>query len=228
MPTPLSAVALCNLALSRIGVLQQISSLTPPDNSPAGIACAAVYDFCRQSLLHEFPWGWASKYAVLTLASTPGVMANPEWLYAYQYPTDCLFVRRIISTPTPPPGLPTTLQAVPSWDRSDTNPYPPPFEIGYMNGSQVIYTDLINAACKYTFDQGDTGPMVPEFADIFAWRLAVELSMSLANNDGIRQRALREYGRTSTEGAAHAMNESQNSQPFISDSSEFVRARFRQ
>ncbi len=225
MPTPLDGVSICNLALSRIGVLTPITSLTS-DTSTAGKACKAVYDFVRQRLLRDFPWGWASKYAVLTQVNAVGTRANAEYLYAYAYPTDCLFIRRLIPTPTTPPGLPAGTAPWATYDREDTNHFPPPFEIGYSSGAQVIFTDLQNASCKYTFDQGDTGPMVAGFDDCFAWGLAVELAMSMANKEDTRQRAEKMFERATMLGAAKAMNEAQNSKPIMTPTSEYDRARF--
>ena len=223
MPTPLSAVQICNLALARIQVLQQISSLNPPDNTPAGLACATVYDFCRQECLHDFPWGWASKYVALTLVATN---PNREWTYAYQYPTDCLFIRRLTVTPTAVTGQPYNQQPPTTYDRSDTNPQPAPFEIGYIDGAQCIYTDLVNASCKYTFDQTDTAPFIPEFVNLLSWRIAYELCMSLGASQEVKAQAARGWESSKFECAAHAMNESQNSQPFVTYNSETVRARW--
>ncbi len=225
MPTPLDGVAICNLALARIGVLTPITSLTS-DTSTAGKACRAVYDFVRQRLLRDFPWGWASKYAVLTQVNDVGTRANAEWLYAYAYPTDCLFIRRLIATPSAPQGLPAGTTPWPNGDREDTNHFPAPFEIGYLGDAQVIFTDLANASCKYTFDQGNTGPMVAGFDDCFAWGLAVELAMSMANQEGTRQRAEKMFELMTMRGAAKALNEAQNSKPIMTPTSEYERGRF--
>lgn len=221
MPTPLSAVSVCNLALSRIGVLQKITSLA--DQTPAGVACNAAYDFCRQELIQAFPWGWASSYAQLALVAT---QPNAEWLYAYQYPTEALFIRRIMPTPNATQTLPAGTTPWPTWNRSDTDAYPAPYEIGYLHGAQVIYTDLINATCKYTFDQGDTTPFTAQFADLFAWRLAMELAYPLANSDERRRFAEAKFDKLKWEAPARAMNEQQNSQPFVTENSEFIRGRW--
>lgn len=223
MPVPQSAVNICNIALNRIGVLQTIVSLTPPDNSPSGVACSAVYDFCRLELLAKFPWPWASKYATLALVATN---PNQEWRYAYQYPTDALFVRRVTVSPTATVTQPYGTSPGFTFDRSDTNPKPPPFEIGYMNSAQVIYTDLQNAACKYTFDQTDVTTFTTEFANLFAWRLAVELADALANDPGQRERCDKMFRQVEMTSAAIAMNEAQNSQPYVDYNSPTVRARW--
>lgn len=218
MSVNLSAVDICNLALSRIGVLQQITSIDPPDATPAGLACAAVYTLCRKELMHDFPWPFASKYAELALLATD---PNEEWTYAYAYPSDCLRIRRLTSSNDP-------TRTSPSWDREDTNPYPFPYEIGYIDGQTVIYTDLQAAWCKYTFDMEDTNPWTPEFANILAWRLAVDLAYPLANSEERRATAQKNYEREKLEGAAHAMNEAQISKPFMPGNVAMIRGRFYQ
>lgn len=224
MPQTVSAIQLCNIALGRIGVLQPITSFS--DGTAASIACSAAYDFKRQLLLNAFPWGWASKYVVLTQVSSNSAPANAEWAYAYQYPTDCLQIRRIMCTPAGQTSAYPGSQPTPSWNRNDTDAYPAPYEIGYINGAQVIYTDQANATAKYTFDQGDTTPFTPEFAEIFAWAIAVEIAFPLANSMDRREMAKREYDKAVIAGASQALNESQNSKPFQPGNTETIRGRF--
>lgn len=223
MPVPQSAVQICNIALNRIGVLQTIVSLNPPDNTPTGVACALAYDFCREELLSKFPWPWASKYTTLAVVATN---PNQEWRYAYQYPTDALLIRRVTVSPTASVTQPYGTTPGFTFDRGDTNPNPIPFEIGYMNSARVIYTDLQYAACKYTFDQTDSATFTTEFANMFAWRLAVELADSLANDPNQRERCNKMYDQVEMKSAAIALNESQNSQPYIDYNSETVRSRW--
>jgi len=218
-----SAVQICNLGLNRVGVLQTITSLNPPDNTPAGVAASLVYDFCRQIILAKFPWPWASKYTTLAVVATN---PNQEWRYAYQYPTDALFVRRVTVSPTAANLQPYGTSPGFTFDRSDTNPNPPPFEVGYLNSARVIYTDLQYAACKYTFDQTDTGAFTPEFVNLLAWRLAIDFADSLANDAGQRERCEKMYQMVELKCAAIAMNEAQNSQPSVDYNSATVRARW--
>ena len=225
MPNALSSVAICNMALGRLRVGQTISSLVPVEQSASGIACSSWYDYCRMEVLHDFFWPWASKYAVLTLVATA---PNEEWLYAYTYPTDCLFVRRLTITPTALSSLPSGTVPFPTYDRADTNAYPAPFEVGYLNGQQVIYTDMQNASVKYTFDQQDVNCFTPEFANVLAWRLAMEIGPVLRADNGIITEAQKNYERKSLEGAAHAMNEAQNDKPFSYANTATIRGRQRQ
>ena len=229
MSTPLGLIGICNLALSRIGVLKPITSLT--DGTPAANALNLAYNQCRQELLHDFPWGWSSKYVLLTQLSSNTANVNFEWTYSYVYPSDCLMVRRLQLQPQNQAPLTTPpLPLTPTWDRADTDAYPVPYEVGYdgTTGQQVIYCDFQNVVCKYTFDQGDTAPFTPEFANIFAWRLAMEVSFPLANSEERRTKAEQMYEKTKGEGASHALNEQQNSKPFQPYNTQSIRGRFQE
>lgn len=84
----ISAVAICNMALSKFGA-QPILSLT--DDSDNARACNRVYEQCRDSLLRKHPWNFAVNRATLAMLSDP-----PAYGYdhAYQLPTNpyCLRV----------------------------------------------------------------------------------------------------------------------------------------
>ena len=82
----LSEVDVCNMALSHLGVSQGIQSLTPPDPSAQGQACALWYPKMRNWLLRAAPWNFA--YVSQALASDATVF--PGYGYAYQYPNDCV------------------------------------------------------------------------------------------------------------------------------------------
>ncbi|MDE2019183.1 MAG: hypothetical protein KGJ13_02420 [Patescibacteria group bacterium] len=83
---PTSPVAICNLALSRLGQ-RAISSLTAPVN-PAGDNCALWYDETRQELLRAYIFPFSVKQAQLT----PDASVTPVfgWTNAYKLPADYL------------------------------------------------------------------------------------------------------------------------------------------
>ena len=87
--TAISALAdvdICNMALSHLGISQQIQSIDLPDQSNQAAACAFWYPKMRNWLLRSAPWNFA--YLSQVLASDATVF--PGWHYAYQYPNDCL------------------------------------------------------------------------------------------------------------------------------------------
>jgi len=92
-PVALAEVDICNMALSHLGIGQQIQSINPPDASEQAKACAFWYPKARNFVLRDAPWNFA--YTYTTLVSDGTLMAQypyayPGWTYAYQYPGDCL------------------------------------------------------------------------------------------------------------------------------------------
>ena len=110
--------------------------------------------------------------------------------------------------------------------RSDTDAYPHPFEIGHDADGRLIYTMECHAWCKYTMAVTDPVQFAPDFSSLLAWRMAMELSYGLAISDSRREFAVKMYENEKMRIRGMAFNESQNSQPFVTYNSEFIRARF--
>ena len=196
-----SQVEICNRALSRIGHQQRIAAIT--DNTAPARACLTWYDQIRQSMLRDRPWPFAQRYVALgRIVADP----NPDWGYAYRYPTDFLKIYRVYSTTGTTSG--TTIYAtlglvvsVPSFAQV------PPWQIGSDTQGRIIYTDLADANAGGTWDVDDEGIWDPLFAEAFAWRLAYEIAPGLAKDNAIMSRCRGEYDRLVQEASASALNE---------------------
>jgi hypothetical protein len=84
-----SEVEICNLALGNIRA-GSINSFT--ESSLQAQQCKLKYPYLRDMLLEDVPWNFAHK--VDTLALLTDDLFN--WVYAYQYPSDCLHINRLI------------------------------------------------------------------------------------------------------------------------------------
>lgn len=84
-----SVVEICNLALSNIRA-GSINSLD--ESSLQAQQCKLKYPIFRDFLLAELPWSFNHK--IKTLAVLTDDIFN--WNYAYQYPSDCLKINRLI------------------------------------------------------------------------------------------------------------------------------------
>lgn len=84
-----SEIEICNLALSNMRS-QSINSFT--EGSLQAQQCKLKYPILRDRLLTEIPWGFNHKIKALSLLSTEIF----NWAYAYQYPTDCLKINRLV------------------------------------------------------------------------------------------------------------------------------------
>ena len=85
----ISAVQICNLALSRIRA-DTIGSLT--EQSPAAEKSALFYPQARDVILTAFDWAFCRGQRVLSLNAFEPL----GWEYAFDYPNDCLSLRYLL------------------------------------------------------------------------------------------------------------------------------------
>lgn len=181
-----SVVAIANLALMRVGVLQRIDSLD--EAGATATAVNAVYDHCVAATLSDFPWPFAATSAALGLVETD---PNTDWTYSYAVPSDCLNVRRVVSAA----------------GRADANRIP--FVVGYGTAGRLLFTDEPQAVLEYTINLTEPSQFDASFVDALAWRIAAEISFPLSVSDSIRSRALNEYAVAGAKAMAVALNATQ-------------------
>ena len=195
-----------NLALIRIGHSRTITNLE--EQSREAFTAAAVIDHEFKSVLRQFPWPFATKYLALAVRDgTELVATNSDWQYAYDYPADCLFARRVLT-----PGV-----------RREFDDAPMTFRVGRLVDRKVIYTNLEDAELEYTAIFDCPEHMGDElFVDAFAWRIAAALAPSLSRIVGMGQTALQMYVLALDAAAAVASKEGQ---PDPAGEAEWIRAR---
>jgi hypothetical protein len=164
----ISDVGICNLALSHIG-LGAIESLD--EASPAADQCKTVFAAGRDAVLRSHPWNFATKRKALADLGTPPT----DWLYRYEYPSDCLKARSI---------LPLT----------QTDP-PSPFEtaIDASLSTRVLFCDQAAATLIYTAQIADPNMFDASFVRCFSWFLATEIAYPLTQNGQALQSAQQMY-----------------------------------
>lgn len=99
----------------------------------------------------------------------PTSTAGGDWLYAYRWPDDCLFVRRIV-----PPGSAGTGRQF--------NADPTPFLIHRDQNGLLICTNVSEAVIEYTAIDCDNMWADDLFVDYVTWELAAKLAPSLSRN----------------------------------------------
>ena len=99
------------------------------------------YDIALEQALKCNDWDFARRYVELSL--TGNVSTNPNFLYEYEYPNDCLFAREILRLD----------------DNVDAN-----FEITLnYQGKKVINTNITPAVLRYTKFVNDESYFNSEF-----------------------------------------------------------------
>ncbi len=197
-----SVIEICNRALSNIGNSRSINSLN--EASKEAGECSLHFDACRDAVLSDFDWNFASRRVALADTNSP----PPDWQYAYRYPTDCLRITAIMV-----PGVRNPASA----DRVH-------YQVGADSSGtgKLIYTDQPQAWLKYVMRITDVNMFDAIFQEALAWRLAAAINMALTGSADLGNNALNMYYRVILSAGSHSMNESQEP---VQPESEFTIAR---
>lgn len=200
-----SKTKIANLALGRIGASKQIRNVDTETTREA-VVTRLFMDEDILFVLRDFPWPWATAYVALALvAGSTTENAVPDWRYAYRYPTDCLYARRI---------------AIESLGRN--NPKPPPFRIGRDAQGKLIYTNEPEAVLEYTAQITDPEEFDPMFTSMLAWKVGAGQAPSLSRIKDMAETCMQMYEIEKTKAQSRALNEGQQEDPI---ESELVRSR---
>ncbi len=191
-------IEICNMALSRIGIAS-IESLSEA-SEPARV-CSQFYDHARRVVLRRFPWTFATRRVQLAqLTDTP-----QDYLYAYRYPSGCLYLRKLYN------------------ENYDNIPALTSYQLASDKSGQVIYTNEEKVSAEYTADIDDCGLFDEHFIDVLSWRLAAEMAFKLTGNMQLTQMAEQQYSNLYLEAIANSEDE-QNVK--TADPYTFINARF--
>ena len=200
-------VSIFNMALSAVGVGAEVQSET--EDTTEANACRRFFTQCRDELLAEFTWPFATKTAELALVETD---PTTEWSYSYRYPEDCLKVQRILG----PSRNPSRDTRVPYLIRADGD------------GGLLLYTDwqdLENGTfLEYTYRNEDTSQWTLHFVKAMAYQLPTYIGSRESDGDPMKlaDRSDTLAARSRAIAQSAAANEEQ---PEELPESEFIRAR---
>ena len=191
-------VDIVNRALLSIGARAQVSSINPSDGSTEADACAILFTPTFEMLARAAHWNCFRKQADLSLIkAAEGTPENPTgttlplapfpWLYAYEYPFDCLKMRSIVAS------LPSTSGSVPLTGlNNQASTYLPkgsaiPFVVSYdtdLAGNPVthILTNQSQAQAVYTVNQPNPAIWDSLFQGAMVESLAAYLVPALSLN----------------------------------------------
>lgn len=158
-----NSVAICNMALGRIGHRQSIVALA--DATTEARACSRFYDDSLDFVLASHTWRFATRRAELTLLED---VERSGWLYAYEMPADCVADRYLWAG-----------------QRPDQTPVEGriPYELEHDDdgdGRLVLLSDAEDVELVYTARITHVPLYPPHFVDALAWKLAGELALELS------------------------------------------------
>jgi hypothetical protein len=239
-PNVISEISITNLALSRAGSSQTISSFN--DGSNEANQGAIWYPQDRDATLCDWPWEWAEVYTPLAEVAGPettGQRANAVWFRSYRYPSDCLKMKRVVRTPWPlPPTFPPPTPGITTinygwcepWRRAVGDAVPISYGMSNDSTGRLIVTDAggqNGITAVYTQAVADPTQFSADFADMLAWRLGGDLAFALGRDQKKRDVCMKAYFEIRGSARAADANQVQSDIPRVGYQSQTVRARWR-
>lgn len=194
-----SKTALCNLALTHIGIGVEIANVDTEKSNEAR-AFLRVYDTALEKALREFPNPFSTKIATLSLITEREVddeHPTTEWRFQYGLPVDSLMFRKIQS------GM-----------RTDDHESRVPYRQYFGSSTTVIFADRVDAVCEYTIRVTDTNRYPPDFDLAFSLLLAALVAPRLTAGDPFKlgEKSEKKYEREVLMSRSNAFNEEQADQ----------------
>lgn len=200
-----SKTAIVNIALARIGATKQVSNVDT-ERSNEAILARTFFEPALRFVLRDFPWPFATAYEQLALVGgSASEHVNYDWTFSYRYPSDCLFVRRIVTE---------------RGGRNDLDP--PPFRIGRDTQGRLIFTDEEDAQIEYTAVITDPEQLDDIAASALAWKLGADFAPGLSRIKDMAKTCMQMYQIDLSKSESRALNEGQQDRP---QEAEFTRAR---
>lgn len=203
-----SHVLMANTAIGMVGSSQFINSLD--DRSKEARVCKQFFDLALDLVLQDFPWTFATKIVPLADVGSPAA----PWGYRYQYPNDCLKLRRVF-----PAGGAYYLgtlsknKGIPHKVISDA--------AGQLKG---ILCDAESAWAEYTFRNTLPGMYSPAFIAAFGMKLATFICTPLSADLKYANLADQNYKKLLLEAAA--LDQSENQEDVSNDDGDLNASRW--
>ncbi len=152
-----SETEICNMAIAHLGVGKRIASLD--ERSQESNICNTFYEVALHNTLRDFTWPFCSKIVALGLFEED---PTDEWAFSYRYPSECEFLRRILSG-----------------NRNDNADTIIPYKIYADDDGKLIYTDMEDAEVEYTFVEEDPSKYPSDFVMALSYQLAALIAPTI-------------------------------------------------
>lgn len=195
-----SEVKICNMAIGRVGASVFIDALS--EASQEANVCSIFYESCRDRVLADGLWDFATSRAVLADLGTPPT----NWQYRYALPSDFLASQYLVIEGTRTPLAKSRI----------------PFKLAEENDVRVLYTDQADAELVYTRRITNPNLFSPQFESALAWLLASEIAMPLSAAPNLGGNAFKMYLAAISQAQAASLNEGRED---IEPDSEFISGR---
>lgn len=203
----ISNVTISNMSLSHLGTNSSIESMT--EASSEANQANLWYDYSLRQVLEAYDWSFSRKRMSMALleniSDTDTDPAYYEWVYRYQYPSDCLAMRKISN----PNGI--TDDAI-------------PFEVEASedNQTRTVFTNMEDAIAVYTFLNTSPAMYSAHFIETLSVLLAHRMAFSITGSRTVASDMMSLYQGMIRVAPAHDANERMDPPP---RDAEWVRGR---
>ncbi|MAH03994.1 MAG: hypothetical protein CL561_00340 [Alphaproteobacteria bacterium] len=172
-----------NQSNGHLGNSQLISD--PNENSPSAKSCEQHYAAARKATLRLHNWKCAGTYRAPSLSTEENLS---HWNYMYDYPNDCLKIRKV-SLKGHKEGL--------------------LYDTGTVNGQRVIYCNEPGVIVHYTFDQKNEAQFDPLFTDTLSIELAIRRCKATTGKTTLKDKLESERDKILTDARSADLDEEQ-------------------
>ena len=183
-----------NLALGHLAIGKEVGTFDSEKSEEAKTG-RRYYDIALKTTLSAAPWPFATKIEALALIEEE---PNTEWGFSYQYPANCIKMRRILS------GV-----------RNDSRQTRVPYKIAQGTQGRVMFSDEEDAQAEYTLSNSDAALYSQDFIEALSYKLAALMAPTLTAGDQFKlgREAQGVYLYLVGKASAHAFNEQQDEEP---------------
>lgn len=203
------------MALSHVRT-QSINDLN--EGSLQAQQCKLHYDQTLEFMLRNTKWSFSSVIEGLALRD----LTVFNWLYVYQYPSDCLFIDKLIPDVT----LFSSTDGVAYHNRelelarSELARHRVTYKVMIINGDKVIVSNEPRARAEYRKRIVDVTRYTPEFIEAFTRLLGSKIAVPIVGvkeGRALKSDLLKEYTAYVDAGTANEFNEQHEEEPPMSE-----------
>ena len=193
-----SEVGICNSALRYLRATS-INSLN--EQSVNAEYCRDAYPELRDRLLQQYEWSFATRVRPLSLLEDDEI-TNYE--YVYQYPSDCLKIRRVfLEDNCPSSGRASRFRSdLTGTYYDDIRTQRIEYEVFSIEQRTVIASNIEDLHARYIYNVTDPNQFSDAFRAALAYFLAAELAVAIIGVDrgaGLAERYYQMFQRMKTE-----------------------------
>ena len=203
-------VEIINLALSHIGIAPIASISEASVQAQTAMRC---WDSARKESLRGHDWAFATVVATLSYSTTLATLTTSglyagEWVYAYQYPSNCVAMWHLYNEVTENKDLGEEFREI--YDA--------------VNSQKVLVSNCVDALGEYTFDVTDPSFYDANFVTMFSYRLAADLAMPLTGDPNLSVTMMKVFNELMNDAERMSAYEN-NPGKQTNESSRFIDAR---